>query len=72
MGEASAALAGAFVVFPGYAVWRWIPDSPEPLETDTEQQLYRFRWWWVCLAALIGGALLVMFVLFAARSLGVS
>jgi ABC-type Fe3+-siderophore transport system permease subunit len=71
VGETNAALAGAFVVFPGYAVWRWMPDSPEALETDAEQQLYRFRWWWIALAALVGGLLLLFFVLIAARSSGI-
>lgn len=60
VGLSTTTISGSFLVFPGYVVWRWLPRSPDTLDTEAEQRLYRSRWWWLGLGALVATTLVII------------
>jgi hypothetical protein len=70
VGLSTATMSGSLLVFPGYVVWRWLPRPPDALETDAERRLYRSRWYWLGLAAvvIVAFALVFCLVVMQARS----
>ncbi|EMA41575.1 hypothetical protein [Halococcus hamelinensis] len=63
VGLSTTTMSGSFLVFPGYAVWRWLPRSPDALDTDAKRRLYRSRWYWFGLAVVVIVAFALVFCL---------
>ncbi|RJT03414.1 hypothetical protein [Halococcus sp. IIIV-5B] len=61
VGLSTTTMGGSFLVFPGYVVWRWLPRSSDALDTDAKRRLYRSRWYWLGLAAVVIVAFAIVF-----------
>ena len=61
VGLSTATMSGSLLLFPGYVVWRWLPRSPDALDTDAKRRLYRSRWYWFGLAAVVTVAFAIVF-----------